>query len=270
MAGIKIVDLPEGSLPYTGNEKIPITQSGQTRNGTLNSLSQAFWETLRPNVLELDYIELADQSGFTIPENSLGRKGNVPYFGELPITPNKEYFFAGSLQANGTEQRVVIARIPVNEVFMQPNTQIRFGFDLQMHRSETAAEYVLLFSWENAAISEGDFIYIGKSEVENVIYDGSVVMTPNNNQLQFQLDLFNKGPILFGNLPDSARDGNLKGKILLNGTDMGVSNPSLAAVGQSNFINISISDYTGHPVGNNIVVKGHARVGGVINYIQLT
>jgi len=39
MAGIKIVDLPNSTLPYTGTERIPITQNGQTRNGTLNSLA---------------------------------------------------------------------------------------------------------------------------------------------------------------------------------------------------------------------------------------
>lgn len=39
MAGIKIVDLPNTALPYTGTERIPITQDGQTRNGTLNSFA---------------------------------------------------------------------------------------------------------------------------------------------------------------------------------------------------------------------------------------
>lgn len=39
MAGIKIADLPNITLPYTGTEKIPITQDGDTRNGTLNSVA---------------------------------------------------------------------------------------------------------------------------------------------------------------------------------------------------------------------------------------
>lgn len=265
MAGIKISDLDTVTVT---NENGYLIASNDVDSGKISM--STLWEGIKPNTIELDYIELADQTGFTIPENSLGRKGNVPYFGEIPITPNREFFFENALTTNGNERRVVIARIPVDGSLMQPNERIRFGFDLQIQRSETAADYVLLFSWEDAAISEGDFIYIGTSEVENVIYDGSIVMAPSNNQLQFQLDLYNKGPILFGNLPDSARGGNLKGKILQNGTDAGVSNPSLAAVGQSNFINISISDYTGHPVGNNIVVKGRAWVGGPINYIQLT
>lgn len=35
--GIKISNLPNNALPYTGSEKIPLVQSGQTRGGTLSS-----------------------------------------------------------------------------------------------------------------------------------------------------------------------------------------------------------------------------------------
>jgi hypothetical protein len=270
MAGIKIVDLPEGSLPYTGSEKIPITQSGQTRNGTLNSLSQAFWETLRPNVLELDYIELADQSGFTIPENSLGRKGNVPYFGESPIAPNKEYFFSNNIEANGTRQRILIARIPVNGSLIQPNTQIRFGFDLQLAKSGAAVGYAVYISWDNSDSGVGYAIDAGKSDLEKISYDGSIKLLPyENTAVTLELNE-NRPPISFGSTLSAATNGNLKGKILYAGTDMYLSNPTYAIVNQNNYINISIEDYEGYSIGNGIVVHGHAWVGGPITYVQLT
>ena len=37
--GIKISSLPNNALPYTGSEKIPLVQNGQTRAGTLSSLT---------------------------------------------------------------------------------------------------------------------------------------------------------------------------------------------------------------------------------------
>ena len=36
--GVKISELPNNSLPYTGSEEIPLVQSGETRAGTLSSL----------------------------------------------------------------------------------------------------------------------------------------------------------------------------------------------------------------------------------------
>ena len=273
MAGIKIVDLPNSALPYTGTERIPITQDGQTRNGTLSSISDAFWETLRPNVLELDYIELADQSGFTIPENSLGRKGNVPYFGESPITPNKEYFFSNNIEANGTAQRILIARIPVNGSLIQPNTQIRFGFDLQLAKNGAAAGYAIYFSWaddNNSGVGIGYAIDAGKSDLEKIIYDGSIKLLPYENiAVTLELDE-NRPPISFGSTLSAATNENLKGKILYAGTDMYLPNPTYALVNQNNYINISIEDYEGHSIGNSIVVYGHAWIGGPITYVQLT
>jgi hypothetical protein len=273
MAGIKIVDLPNSVLPYTGTERIPITQDGQTRNGTLSSISDAFWETLRPNVLELDYIELADQSGFTIPENSLGRKGNVPYFGESPITPNKEYFFANSLVANGTPQRVLIARIPVDGSLIQPNTQIRFGFDLQFTKYGSATGYAIYFSWaddNNNGIGTGYACAAGYSDLEKLNYDGSIKLPPYENiAVTFELNE-SRPPILLGSAEGDAIDGNLKGKILSINGDMFLANPTYALINQDNYINIYIEDYLSHSTGNSIVVYGHAWIGGPITYVQLT
>lgn len=278
MAGIKIVDLPNSSLPYTGTERIPITQNGQTRNGTLSSISDAFWETLRPNVLELDYIELADQSGFTIPENSLGRKGNVPYFGESPITSNKEYFFANSLVANGALQRVLIARIPVNGSLIQPNALIRFGFDLQLTKYGSAAGYSVFFAWGDESHGNVEYnnagagyaIDAGRSDLEKIIYDGSIKLRPYEN-IAVELELNeDRPPISFGSTLSAATNGNLKGKILWPSYDMYLSNSTYALVNQNNYINIYIEDYTGHLIGNSIVVHGHAWIGGPITYVQLT
>jgi hypothetical protein len=67
MTGIKIADLPNSALPYTGAERIPVTQDGQTRNGTLNSFANyisAFTPPQPP--LTQDGIESAitDKSSF--------------------------------------------------------------------------------------------------------------------------------------------------------------------------------------------------------------
>jgi hypothetical protein len=79
MAGIKIVDLPNSTLPYTGTERIPITQDGQTRNGTLNSLA--------------NYI-----SAFTPPEPPL-TQNQV----ETAITNNSTFLTnIGAVSGNGT------------------------------------------------------------------------------------------------------------------------------------------------------------------------
>lgn len=43
-------------------------------------------QSILPNVLEVDYIELADQSSNTIQDNRLGQKGGVLYFGNSPVT----------------------------------------------------------------------------------------------------------------------------------------------------------------------------------------
>ena len=40
--GVKISNLPANALPYTGSEKIPLVQSGETRAGTLSSLANYF------------------------------------------------------------------------------------------------------------------------------------------------------------------------------------------------------------------------------------
>ena len=61
MAGIKIVDLPNSSLPYTGTERIPITQDGQTRNGTLSSFASYILNV--PEILEVDSIEITNSAG---------------------------------------------------------------------------------------------------------------------------------------------------------------------------------------------------------------
>jgi hypothetical protein len=266
MAGIKISDLDTVTVT---NENGYLIASNDVDSGKISM--STLWEGIKPNTIELDYIELADQTGFTIPENSLGRKGDIPYFGEIPITPSREFFFRGDFATNANLQRVVIAQLPVDGDLMQPNTQIRFGFDLQIDRTKSSAQYyALIFSWEDIANDNGDAIYFGYSQIENISYNGSIVMSPYNGVLQFQLDTFNKSPILFGNMLSSTPSDNLKGKILESGLDTVQFGPSSALIGQSNFINISISDYEGHPVGDSIIVKGHAWVGGPINYIQLT
>jgi hypothetical protein len=61
MAGIKIVDLPNSALPYTGTERIPITQDGQTRNGTLSSFANYILNV--PEILEVDSIEITNSVG---------------------------------------------------------------------------------------------------------------------------------------------------------------------------------------------------------------
>jgi hypothetical protein len=79
MTGIKIIDLPSSTLPYTGTERIPITQDGETRNGTLNSF--------------VNYI-----SAFTPPQPPLTQDGI-----ESAITDNSSFLTnLGAVSSNGS------------------------------------------------------------------------------------------------------------------------------------------------------------------------
>lgn len=117
---IRITDLPSSSLPYSGSEEFLIVQNGVTTSNSINSLAtylsgnnivvntsntvtaissatQNQKQSLLPNTVEIDYIKLADQTGYTIPENSLGQKNNVAYFGNRMIASPPPKFIIKSL-----------------------------------------------------------------------------------------------------------------------------------------------------------------------------
>jgi hypothetical protein len=108
MSGIKISDLPNSTLPYTGSEELLIVQSGSTKSGNLSSLvsflssrpvatssvasavsgmTEEQKQELLPNTVEVDYFVTTDQTGYTIPTGAFGQKSGVPYFGNNPIVP---------------------------------------------------------------------------------------------------------------------------------------------------------------------------------------
>ncbi len=70
---IKITDLPDNTLPYTGSERTLITQAGETRSGTLNSFANylssiilnrdVLIDVIESETLEIDSIEYADSAG---------------------------------------------------------------------------------------------------------------------------------------------------------------------------------------------------------------
>lgn len=51
--------------------------------------------------LTVDGVELADSTGFTVPPNTLGRKGGELYFGNTPVAEGETKFNLASITSNG-------------------------------------------------------------------------------------------------------------------------------------------------------------------------
>jgi hypothetical protein len=99
--GIKISSLPNNSLPYTGSEKIPLVQDGQTRGGTLSSFvnyltgASSFVNYLTGAVLSDNAVtnaKLADMNEATFKGRLSGSAGDpqdlsVSQIQSLIITP---------------------------------------------------------------------------------------------------------------------------------------------------------------------------------------
>jgi len=80
MAGIKIVDLPNNTLPYTGSEKIPLVQNGETRGGTLSSFVNYLSGAL-PDGVSGDGSGITDAEAFRVAIELDDGNGNVPMNG---------------------------------------------------------------------------------------------------------------------------------------------------------------------------------------------
>jgi hypothetical protein len=102
--GIKISSLPNNALPYTGSEKIPLVQTGQTRAGTLSSFVNYLSGAL------LSDSELRALSGNWQNTYTTFRANSANYavtnatntFSELQIFNDQPQFLQGILVGNAT------------------------------------------------------------------------------------------------------------------------------------------------------------------------
>jgi hypothetical protein len=114
-----------------------------------------------PETLEVDYVELQDQTGLEIPDHSLGRKGDELYFGNSPVlTPNQR--FSGSISTGvstlGTFNIPAAVMVEAGELWLE--------LDLHYFTSVSGVDNPkvgILFNFdENGAddLSTGAWLYI--------------------------------------------------------------------------------------------------------------
>lgn len=111
---------------YAGNDKVTfgfdrigeVSASGlstETLLEVVEELTQEEKQLFLPETIEVDYIQTANQSGFTIPEGAFSQKDGVPYFGNNPIVPGAgqtHRFATGVNQANWLTKQLGTFNIP--------------------------------------------------------------------------------------------------------------------------------------------------------------
>jgi hypothetical protein len=85
-----------------------------------------------PEIVEVDYITLTDQSAGTIPNYALGRKGETPYFGNSPLVSGVNRYFSDSLATDVIPTRVELAEFPIAAESMVVGSRFYLELDIAM------------------------------------------------------------------------------------------------------------------------------------------
>ena len=64
----------------------PVGASTASVQAALDADPQGALDALEGGTLLVDYLEIADREGLTIPDSSYGQKGGIPYFGNSPLS----------------------------------------------------------------------------------------------------------------------------------------------------------------------------------------
>jgi hypothetical protein len=174
--GKKISEYPTLVGGLSANSDVLIVQNGINYKAAASAFNYV------PNVVLVDYIQTADQSGYVIPENCIGRKGNTPYFGNSPM---REYAtkhvvdntFSTTISA---EQRTLLASFPINGPSVAPTQLFSLRMNLSFEFSSGSIKPIGSYTgWalqittsSSTSIHDGNVIFLGADNMQNLSIDG--------------------------------------------------------------------------------------------------
>lgn len=198
---------------------------------------------LEGQTLDLAYFTVADQTGFTVPDNTYGRKGAVPYFGNNPITEGQSVNVSGGIESTGTAARILLASFAVPAGAMVANQNFRLFADLFFAFSAVNVDaWMIQIDTSSGATMDGGLIVpIADARLQRVTLEGRIRLAASGES-NVQLAENGVAGMLVNSAVGSAKTATLTGKILENGSDIITSTPTDEAVNVANSIKIYLVD----------------------------
>jgi hypothetical protein len=120
----------------TGRSLITSTNTSSALLSVVNSMTELEKQELLPNTVEVDYFLTSDQSGYTIPDHCFGRKGDKPYFGDIPLGDSTDTRYINAAIQNSTTSSyrwtrpLAVFDLPENILMSNAETYFIFEVDL--------------------------------------------------------------------------------------------------------------------------------------------
>jgi hypothetical protein len=213
-----------------------------------------------PETIEVNYLEVADQSGYTIPENSFGRKGVVPYFGNNPITDGQRIVFSDNLASTGSSSRKKLGSFSISDGEMVVGKTFMLAMNISAVLTEEAADsWFIQVDFEgNTPITEGLLVVFGDKKNTAIMLELFLVF--ENSSSNIGVGLQGLSGVVLMNDSGALRTSAICGKIPELGVDTFTDSTSTTAqVGIENQLNIYIVD-AGATSGDVCTVNGTARL----------
>jgi hypothetical protein len=258
--GIKISSLPNNALPYTGSEKIPLVQDGQTRGGTLSSF--------------VNYL-----SGALLSDSELRALSGNWQNTYTSYTSNSANYAVKDTDNNFTNTQTIS---------VVDTTKVKFGtFKTQIDSGNAN----IIFGYDTAPISNGSYnISIGvkaNSEgVSNIVIGTQTFATSalfnssseNNIAIGSDINVYaqqSDNNILIGK--STAMDGVSATNNVIIGNGAACSDNNNVIIGnnaQSEFSNCIVFGYGAYPTDSNQLAFGDLSVesgtGVITHYLPVS
>ncbi len=160
-----------------------------TEDLTLPTFAKFFADLQSPETVTADFITLEDQTGFTIPDNSLGQKAGRPYYGNVPLTDGKVRIISST--ASGVHANLV--EFPIAASDMVHNKLFWLDLDLSIFQQGTVGNFqtTLMFDFLNDCADDqttGFYIDTGPYRYCRLRYCGLIQITTGGGSLGPELN----------------------------------------------------------------------------------
>jgi hypothetical protein len=211
-------------------ETLSPTDEAIFRTATLKSLQGAAEDPehigaeYMPDTIEPDYITLTDQSGETIPANSLGRKGSTPYFGNSPLVNGATVAIVESMFTTASPTRVELAELAIAAESMVVGSQYNLVADIYIDFQTDAPSaqdvfiQIDLSGQADFTSSEGFLIPLSASRLQKLRIEGVVELVDSAGDIA--LSMTQVRGLLLNSAYGAAVNATMTGKILEPAVDI--------------------------------------------------
>lgn len=216
--------------------------------------------------LTADHIVLEDSTGTTIPDNALGRKGDILHLGDQPVAQYNTRFVYADHVSTGAPGRTLIGSLPIPASYMVDDTYFQIQFRLNIGASPAKAHQIWMI-WvdfnEGTDDTSGLAFCVGETRFGVLQMDG-LFKIDSSGGLAY-LDFFPPtAPLIYGSAASAAQTDTIKGKILEAPADIlaiGIDGAN-APLGVANNLNFYIQDF-GASSTNSLDVSGVIGIGSI-------